>query len=372
VRAHVFNVDEHTFPVHRDRGFCSTGRKGTPVSTYQQVLDQPRAFSGIVTDLMGTRPNDLVFFYESRRGFHGLYQIIGPPFFDPQEINGVGEFRENAVGADLSFRLLIRCLDYFPEPVPEDLIFSTPTYERIFWILFYRKIQGARGCVTIDPDATRALMELMIKVNGPPSNLEQSPFYYDPELEAFHMPLPSDMTYERGGDKDRALWLQTLDVPLTPGDHVCLEDHLRGWLIGHLDGGHPDLTRVLGPPSHLEWFANNVPYHVARRNIDLLVFHRTPVGELVDPPFRYRYSVIELKRDQADPQTVDQVVGYANWVANRLADGEVDIVRPYIIAHRFSRQTVERARSAGFNRSGIQLIRYEVTDEHRMAFHDYD
>lgn len=367
MRAHIFNVDEHTFPVHRDRGFCGTGKIETPVSDYREALDRLRTFSGIITDLLGTRLNDLVFFYESQRGFHGIYQIISPPFFDPQDIYGVGEFSDKKVGADLPFRLLIQCLYYFPEPVPEDLVFSTSEYERTFWILFYRKIQGARGCITIDPDAARALTELLIKLNGPPLDHEFCPFYYDSELDAFHVPFPPGVISLEG---DGESGLQMLDIPLVPGNSFRLEDHLRGWLVGHLDSMHPDLKRIFGPASHIEWFANNVPYHVARRNIDLLIYHRTPIGELIDPPLRYKYSVVELKRDRAEPQTVDQVIGYAKWVANRLADGEVDIVRPYIIAQRFQPETVKRARSIRFNRTGIQLIRYEITSEDQVAFRE--
>jgi hypothetical protein len=370
VKAHIFNVDEHTFPVHRDRGFCGTGKIGTPVKTYEEALAKSRTFSGIVTDLKGTRPNDLVFFYESRRGFHGVYQIISLPFFDPQDIYGVGEFSDHKVGADLPFRLPIRCLDYFPEPVPEDLIFSTPAYERTFWILFYRKIQGPRGCVTIDPEATRTLLELLIKVNGPPQDHSFSPFYFDSEFDAYHIPFPPDEIHLEEDNGEGTHSLQMLDFPLVPGAPVPLEDHLRGWLLSHLDTGHPDLRRIFGPESHIEWFANNVPYHVARRNIDLLVYHRTPVGQLIDPPFRYRYSVVELKRGWADPEHVDQVVGYAKWVANRLADGEVDIVRPHIIARRFRPETTERAKSVRFNRSGIRLTSYEVKGEDQIAFNE--
>lgn len=367
MRAHIFNVDEHTFPVHRDRGFCGTGKIGTPLSSYQQALDSPRTFSGLITDLLGTRLNDLVFFYESQRGFHGVYQIISPPFFDPQDICGVGEFGNEKVGADLPFRLLIQCLYYFPEPVPEDLIFSTSEHERTFWILFYRKIQGPRGCITIDPDAARALMELLIKLNGPPLDRESSPFYYDPEFDAYHIPFPPGVISPEG---DVGSDLQMLDIPLVPGSRFRLEDHLRGWLVGHLGTMHPDLQRVFGPTAHIEWFANNVPYHVARRNIDILIYHRTPVGELIDPPLRYKYSVVELKRDQAQPQTVDQVIGYAKWVAHRLADGEVDVVRPYIIARRFQPEAISRASSMRFNRTGVQLIRYEITGEDQVAFDD--
>jgi hypothetical protein len=370
VRAHIFNVDEHTFPVHRDRGFCGTGKRGTPVNDYQQVLDQPRTFSEMITDLKGTRPNDIVFFYERKRGFHGVYQIISPPFFDPQDICGVREFVDHKVGADLPFRLLIRCTDYFPEPVPEDLVFSTPAYEHVFWIPFYRKIQGPRGCITIDPEAARALLELLIKVNGPPTSHEFSPFYYDDALDAWLVPYSSGVIGLEGDDGSTGQGLQVLSIPLVPEKTVRLEDHLRGWLLAHLDSEHQDLRRIFGPRSHIEWFANNVPYHVSRRNIDLLIYHRTSVGELIDPPFRYRYSVVELKRDWSEPQDVDQVIGYAKWVASRLANGEVDIVRPYIIAWRFRPGTIERAKTIRFNRTGIQLIKYEVTGEDQLAFHE--
>jgi hypothetical protein len=370
VKAHIFNVDEHTFPVHRDRGFCGTGKRETSVNDYQQVLERPRTFSEIITDLKGTRLNDLVFFYESRRGFHGVYQIVSPPFFDPQDIYGVGKFSSYKVGADLPFRLVIRCLDYFPEPVPEDLIFSTPMYERIFWIPFYRKIQGPRGCITIDPEAAHALLELLIKVNGPPQDHEFSPFYYDPEFDAFQIPFPPGEINLEDANGKGMYGLQMLDIPLVTEEPVPLEDHLRGWLLSHLDAGHRDLRRIFGPESHIEWFANNVPYHVSRRNIDLLIYHRTPIGQLIDPPLRYKYSVVELKRDWAEPQNVDQVIGYAKWVANRLAGGEVDIVRPYIIARRFRPETIARAESVRFNRAGIRLISYEVESEDQIVFNE--
>jgi hypothetical protein len=374
MRAHIFNVDKDTFPVHRDCGFCGTGKRGEPLNNYQQTLDEARKFSGIIVDLKGTRPGDLVFFYESRRGFHGVYQIISLPFFDSQTIFGVGEFKHHKVEADVPFRLLIECVDYFPEPVPEDLIFSTPDYERIFWIPFYRKIQGPRGCVTIDPEATRTLLELLIKINGPPQKKEFQPFYYGSDFGGVQIPFAANsigIGENEHGHLMQLPQLQTLDFPLTPGQPVPLEDYLRGWLVTYLDEPlQVDLRRIFGPISHLEWYANNVPFHVSQRHIDLLIYHRTPPGELIDPPLRYRYSVVELKRGRAKPEDVDQLMGYVKWVANRLADGEVDIVRPYIIAQDFQTGTIERANTVRFNRSGIQLVGYEVTGENQIAFRE--
>jgi hypothetical protein len=373
MRAHIFNVDEDTFPVHRDCGFCGTGKRGSPLNNYQEALNQSRRFSGIIVDLLGTRPNDLVFFYERRRGFHGVYQVIYRPFFDPQPVSGVGEFRQHSVEADVPFRLLIRCVNYYPEPVPEDLIFSTPEYERIFWIPFYRKIQGPRGCVTIDPEATQNLIRLLIKINGPPrDDKEFHPFYYDADIDGLQLPYAANSIGIGQIDNEYAMQspqLRMLDLPLIPGRAVPLEDYLRGWLVTYFDEpSQNDLRRIFGPYSHVEWFANNVPFHVSQRHIDLLIYHRTPIEELIDPPLRYRYSVVELKKDRSRPEDVDQLMGYVKWVANRLANGEVDIVRPYIIAHDFQPETIIRANSIEFNRARIQLIKYEVTGETQIAF----
>ncbi len=54
MRAHIFNVDELTFPVHRDRGFCGTGKREYPLKNFQQALKEPRKFSSIIVDLKGT------------------------------------------------------------------------------------------------------------------------------------------------------------------------------------------------------------------------------------------------------------------------------------------------------------------------------
>lgn len=374
MRSHIFNVDKITFPVHRDREFCGTGKIGFSLNNYQQVLNQQRKFSDLIADLKGTRIGDLVFFYERQRGFHGVYRVISQPFFDPQEIFGVGKFSHHKVGADVSFRLLVKCVDYFPDPVPEDLIFSTPTYERVFWIPFYRKIQGPRGCVTIDPEATRTLLELLIKINGPPQEKNFYPFYQASDFDIVKKSFAS-ASIEIGdnliGNSIQISQLHMLNFPFTPKQPAPLEAHLRGWLTGYLDDPlQTDLRRIFGPTSHIEWFANNVPFHVSQRHIDLLIYHKTPIGELLDPPFRYRYSVVELKKDQSKPEDVDQLMGYVKWVANRLAEGEVDIVRPYIIAQDFHPETIERAKLFKFNRSGIQLIRYEVTGENQISFHE--
>jgi len=284
----------------------------------------------MIADILGTRIEDIVFLYERQVGFHGIYRITSTPFFDPTPIGCVDE--------TWPIRVEIECLSYFSEPVPEDYLFSTKEYESKFWVWFYRKIQGARGINTINPEAAEALIELLVKVNGNAIN------------------KPSTIKPYSSTSKTTIMLL--LDN-LSRNGKVALEDILRAWLIANIDNStKDDLREIFGPVEDLEWFANNVPYHVTRKNIDLLCYHKNI--KYTGFPLRYKFSVVELKRDVASEADVSQVVEYSKWVAGRLANTEIETVQPILIAFDFDRRAKMKAKNSDLSDRGIRLVRYEV------------
>jgi len=331
MRAHVFITDENTFPVVRDNSFWGVGVKGIP-NTCEEVIKENlengrRPYFGMICDILGTRIGDIVFLYERQVGFHGIYKIASKPFFDPTPIGCVGE--------TWPVRVKINCLNYFPQPVPEDYLFSTKEYESKFWGWFYRKIQGARGVNTINPEATEALIELLVKING---NAVNKPDWIKP--------YPSKNTSE-------------ITLPLGREGKVYLEDILRAWLIANIDNpNQKDLRDIFGPTEDIEWFANNIPYHVTRKNIDILCYHKNI--KYTGFPLRYKFSVVELKRDTANDNDVSQVIEYSKWVAGRLAGSEIETVQPILIAFDFNERAREKARNSDFSDKGILFFQYRV------------
>lgn len=167
-----------------------------------------------------------------------------------------GRYSTNIVGSEVPLRIPIKCINYFPKPIPEDLLFSTPQRESLFWMWFYRKIQGARGCNPIDPDGAEGLKELLVKVNGGASDPPTIQPYSDTEKNPLIIPI---------------------EGPIEGKDHmVYSEDALRAWLMENIDNkNRKDLRTIFGPVEEIEWFANEIPYHVARRRIDILSIHKT-------------------------------------------------------------------------------------------------
>jgi len=329
--AHVFITDKDTHRIVSENGFWSTKFDFKPRS-YQDLIEacltKPRKkYFCILADILGTRPNDIVFLYERQVGFHGIYKIISEPFFDITPFSLVDEH--------YPIRLEIECLSYFPRPVPEDYLFSTKIYEAKFWGWFYRKIQGGRGISTLNPEAAEALIELLVKING---NAQSEP-----------------STFKKYESKAQRT---SITLPLQNGK-VRLEGILRAWMIQNL--GNPaekDLIRIFGPIEDIEWFANNVPYHVTQKNIDILSYHQNM--KYTGFPLRYQFSVVELKRDKARPVDVTQLISYSKWVASRLASSEIETVQPILVAFGFTDEAVIRARNSDFSDRGIMFVKYEV------------
>jgi len=336
MRAHVFITDKDTFPIVRDNSFWGVGVKGIPNNLdrlfKENLRNGRKPYFRMLADILGTRIGDIVFLYERQAGFHGIYRIISKPFFDPTPIGYVDE--------TWPIRVEIECLNYFPKPVPEDYLFSTKEYESRAWGWFYRKIQGPRGINTINPEAAEALVELLVKVNGNAINkpLTIKPY---PSKSKMEITLPLDILSQNG--------------------KVRLEDILRAWLIANIDNpNRNDLREIFGPIEDLEWFANNVPYHVTRKNIDILCYHKST--KYTGFPLRYKFSVVELKRDIASDTDVSQLIEYSKWVAGRLANSEIETVQPILIAFDFNRKAKIKAKNSDFSDRGIKLVRYQIED----------
>lgn len=294
----------------------------------KENLKNPRKpYFAMLGDILGTRVGDIAFLYERQRGFHGVFRVSSEPFFDPTAIG--------CVDGTWPIRLEMECLNYFAEPVPEDYLFSTKEYEAKFWGWFYRKIQGPRGINTINPEAAEALMELLIKINGNSIN-----------KPAQIKPYPS---------KNRS----KIILPLDQDGKVYLEDILRAWLIRNIDNpNRSDLREIFGPVEDLEWFANSVPYHVTRKNIDILCYHKNI--KYTGLPLRYKFSVVELKRDAANAEDVSQVINYSKWVAGRLAGSEIETVQPILVAFDFNEEAITKAKNSDFSDRGIRFFKYRV------------
>ncbi len=299
-----------------------------------QFQNTRKPYYAMLCDFFSLRDGDLIFLYKRQVGFFGIYKIKGEPFFDNTKHNNIDEY--------FPIRIKIECINYFEKPVPEELLFSTKEYESRFWSWFYRKIQGPRGVNTITPESAESLIELLIKINGNSVILQNVNSYKTKNVEPIILPL----------NRNRE-------------SKVFIEDALRYYIIKHIKKNNL-LEKLFGKNEDIEWYSNNVPYHVSGKNIDILVYHKNM--RYTGYPLRYQYSVVELKRDIADEQAISQVINYSKWVASRLANSEIETVQPIVIAHDFTDTAIQKSKMIEFNNRKITLFKYKVANNTDISF----
>lgn len=339
IRAHTFVVDRRTFPVHRDRRFCGVKN---PINTNSRL--------SLYADMLALRKGDIVFFYQRQMekdevwGFHGIYTIVSEPFFDNQDIEGVGEFFRHIVyGAcpecKVSFsnlptkadelreygltecknhdeypilpnRVLIEPLEekYFDKIVTDNVAYIDREYIKnpytdMLWTLLFRKVWGAgraRSVCHILPEEIKKLTELFEKESHkgtPPQSI----------------PYPSP--------KCRKKIDVELDEFSNDDGSLKYEAALEAWMMKNIDNRsvvkETGLNEII-EPDKLEYFGNNVLYSIGGEKVDVLCIHNEdPDSMNVDT--RYKITVIELKKGKIDERAVKQIKNYSKWMAQLTA-----------------------------------------------------
>lgn len=148
-------------------------------------------------------------------------------------------------------------------------------------------------------------------------------------------------------------------------DKVSLEDYLRGYIVENLKKDK-EFEKLFVDLDDIEWYANNIPYHISQKNIDIILFHRN--FRYTNSPLRYKYSIVELKKDIVKPLDISQLVRYSMWASGRLANGEVEMIQPVLIGYEFSEDAIKKSRNSDFNDRGIILAKYRVLNEKKIDF----
>lgn len=94
-----------------------------------------------------------------------------------------------------------------------------------------------------------------------------------------------------------------------------------------------------------------------------------------------RYLVIEIKKDDANADVIEQIMKYVDWIQSEYAYGDYSMIEAYVIAADFSANVVQRRDNEckryftkGYRPStpciwdAVKLVRYEFNDSKGMNF----
>jgi hypothetical protein len=393
IYAHVFVVDADSYPVHRDRLFCGVKNPNRFSRRGSNTILNP-SFFGLYADLKTLRVGDIVFFYQMRkqeekhkRGFRGIFRIKSEPFFDTNDIEGVGSslgelgsankkvlgkcpFCNTSIsdkkGDDgllkcqkcnrtLNFhilpnRVLIEPIKLFrnrntgEEAVIDD---NTAYIDRnyikknlpILWTMLFRKVYGAgreRSITHILPEEANKLRFIFEDLFEETKLNTLVPYEKPPTAQPITIPLDCDSNGE-----------------------LKIEALLEAWMMENIDKNIPVLKDILGNPKEIEYFGNNVLYGIGGEKVDVLCIHNKN-GE------RFKATVIELKRKTLTKKDVLQIKDYTKWTAQLVFGDSTkeskSKIQPVLIGFNTPQRIIDFARNLITETKSRIILNYKVED----------
>lgn len=325
--AHVFVVNNETFPIMRDNGLVAVFKEDKTATLHKKTK------ADILADLSCLRMNDRIFFYEIGVGFHGVYEVASYPFIDDTILKS-NSFKLT----DAPYRALIRPKYYFKNPVPEKRVFGLKNSANDFRSLFYKKALGRGKANThIFPEEENNLFELLNKSNNGISEISINPYKPKNDLKVF------------------------FDLSTNETGELLYEKILEGWLTQNIDKLDNNCHKFLGKIQDIECFANYVPVNIAGGNIDLIVYHNNNFPSINS---RYKISIIELKKGIVDRNSIIEVEEYIKWAYENISSNDIEIIQPIVIGKKINDSAIKRAKEYGINKRNPILVEYNVDASH--------
>jgi len=384
--AHLFVVNSDTFPIHIQKSFAGVV-KGGGIGYYGQLAD-----------LMNIRKGDLAFFYlmygnrnkliwpENQNkfglGYYGIWKIKSEPFFDDRDIQGDGQFAgqcifgsknsevfKRAVASEkralvLPIRMLIEPMEglNYAKNVDDNTAYVDKTDEGQLWTLLFKKINKAgqaRSVTPLLPEEASKIARLLFKANQ--VQLSESINLSDIESEGYPLEIG-----------------QPLSVDLEPSPNnpeiVRIENMLVAWIMKNIDNDIPVLDELVGEKEDLEFTGNHIQYGIAGDTVDILLLHRRIINGI---EYRYKATVIEVKKDKINEDNVDQALKYTKWIAQLVTFNNISAIQPVVIGkYPNSRQVGKiKAKIKNLNDKGIRtpiFIEYKLHNAKRFTFSKFE
>ena len=376
---HVFIVDENTFKYHLEYMFAGTGSKKNIIDfnntkTSKLHYSTEASLVGLMADGCRVRKGDLIIFYllassQHEGTFFGIFQAIDDGIF--LDNYNTHQFLLNKLNKSLTFRLLIKPYEVYPEGVSEwcalDEIKGLTSPNQMLWSLIYRKLKGNRGNTMITIYESERLIDLIRKKNNFKSFSSKTvDFSYDSDSNTI-ISIANHNQYT-----GRQVQINILPRLIEKyNTYKAFEAHLQMYITQNLGlGTNKSLDGCLGINNKkIEWLGNEVSCGVGMQRIDVMF----SIEESNNKRFLYP---IELKAVGAHGENTRQLTRYVDWIEQYYIPNRISIIQPVLICKKEYPLSDELKKSfKTFNKHAgilpLKYIEYEIINNN-IVFKDME
>lgn len=330
--AHVFIVDEKTFPIHLKYMFAGTGAKNYKCDYLDDnntniTPSVERLLSGMIADISRVKKGDDVIFYLQQTNTHegiffGSFKIEDEPFLCNDN------YLEEDLGKNLTFRVKLIPNQVFEEGITErkclDSLKGINHPSQMCWSLIYRKLKANRGCTMITNYEYEQIMK-KIRLKNDNKCLKSNSFDYSNKNNKI---ISIDQQFKYLGKKE------SLDIKnrllYKKNKKNAYETHLQTYILQNIF----KIESLNINKDRLTWIGNEVSCGVGMQSIDICFIQENNNEAFI--------SICELKDEQPEFRIKNQLEKYVEWITDYIIPtySKKIIIKPIIIAPKPNNKTI--------------------------------
>lgn len=362
---------------------------------YSTRLSPPSGFwrpqhEGTIADYLTMREGDNIYFFINRN-IYGIGKLINISqdckYLNFPEANKPNSFSYNDkkdfllwdTGEDSINKRFI-CLF---EPAPhffitgvdmDDVLSSNPAafkMLRAFWKVSFLKFED---------EENQAFKDVILKFNQ--DALQK------PEVNIYVFETSHVETHQQIGEKlsqaDYVLDVSEILSDCADGDYIKHERALEAGILFQLVSGDDNTILMFGSWDYISHQVVASPFKPIDYMDKMDIFGYRYIQGF--KPTKSKYLVIELKKDTARLEDIDQTMKYVDWINNEYTFGDYSMISAFLVAHDFSddireykkefsvrKYTVGMKPAKSFEWNELKLIKYSFDSaEKKIRFNTID
>lgn len=226
---------------------------------------------------------------------------------------------------------------------------------RAFWKVSFIKL---------DHDENQALKDVILKNN---QNLLVDPeeeFIFDSEYEKTHLKIIDMLKKDNYTMELNELLSSCSDVP-----KVKHEMAIEAAILFQLSNRDKETMDIFGSWDYISHQVIASPFKPIDYMDKMDIFGYSFIPRY--NPTKSKYLIMELKKDSANKQDIDQLLKYVDWVNEEYSHGDYSMINSFLVASDFSEEVIDYAEEIGTRKyvlgrrppkseewSNLQLIKY--------------
>lgn len=319
----------------------------TKFGVYATKLSEPRNckwqthHEGTFADYLTMKAGDNIYFFKDRKiyGIGELYAVGGeckyknypystiPVKHEYNDIKNLLLWDETKDGSQRVICLFRECPKFFRQGIDmDDVLASNPSKFRslrVFWKLSFIKL---------DDDENKALKDVILRSNKDfiDSTDENKVFLHDCVRYQDEILRKVDSVYELNS-KD-ILFYSSL------GNYIKHEMAIEAGILDQLSSGEDNAIETFGQWDYLSHQVPASPFKPVDYMDKMDVFGYAYLKGF--PGTKSKFLVIEIKRDGASCENVDQLMKYVDWIKEEYSFGDYSMIEAFLVAYGFTQEVI--------------------------------